>query len=148
MASRAFEHNRHASDASIALNEPSGRKPVLKPAPKNEPGYKATTRTPAAGTRTRQVKQPLEHDTVHESRKIQKLSHRNGHPGRAKAGVVERNRRVTKPRAIINTIPGKRLSDYVCGTNEEGEMGLGAKGTATEYCRPRDNPTLETLGVG
>ena len=102
---------------------------------------------PAAGTRTRQVSRLLEHDTVYESRKIQKLSHRNGHPGRAKAGVVEHNRRVTKPRAIINTVLIKHLSVYVCGTNEEGEMGLSTKCTATEYRRPRHNLNLATLGV-
>jgi hypothetical protein len=39
------------------------------------------------------------------------------------------------------------LSVYVCRTNKEGKMGLGANGTTTEYRRPRHNPILEILGV-
>ena len=143
---KVSNHNRHTSDGSIALNEPRGWKPATKSVPTNESGRKTSTKT-AAITESRQVKRPHEDHTEDDSFKIPKLTHRNGLPGRPTAGAVEPKQRVTKPKAIINTVPSKRLNVYVVGTNEEGEMGLGAKGTATEYRRPRHNSNLETVGV-
>ena len=61
--------------------------------------------------------------------------------------VTKPKAKITKPKTAINEVPRKRLDVYVVGTNEGGEMGLGAKGTTTEYRRPRLNPTLASAGV-
>lgn len=55
---------------------------------------------------------------------------------------------VTKPKAVINSVPTQILDVYVFGEGSSSELGLGTAKTAIDVKRPRLNPLLSSNDVG
>ena len=93
----------------------------------------------------RKPKRKAEEPTQHT--KSRKLKHEaDAMPQPAKVASVAKPK-VSKPRAakskvVLNNPPTKLLSVYTFGTNEQGELGLGAGASPNVVSRPRLNPKL------